>query len=421
MKTFKLEVIGFDDAEQRAALYRLAKDCQQIVNRIWQVWEAWHVRTDSRTKIIASLNADAEWKSAHIGERPKWQIECFPKIEGQKNKKGNPMTLRNLIEADLAEKFPHIHKRVMTLLANDTCKTIGATKAARGSLAGWTAILLNRQSRPSATRPIPIPFDRANSKVVASDHDHVLYVRLDRHGDRTVSEFQPFKLHTHGQKCAKYIRPLLRIEGGEWEFKGSSLYYDSRKKKWFALVVCDAGAAEKAIVKPGTVALLRCGREHPIQLRAAGRRRFLRGFGRGEVVASIRRQLLTQRWNRQANYQLAGSANKGHGRERALGPVYLLSRRWKDFTKRYNHTLTTAVVNLCVAEGIETLVYVPPRGERFLSVAGKVPNREDSTGWDFFQIGSFLAYRCERAGIKFVKPAPDRTRKPVKRSARNGA
>ena len=73
MKVYKLEVVGLDDRLRRAQLYELACDCQQITNRIWQLWECHHVAAGSRERIVAHLNADAAWRQTREGERPKWR------------------------------------------------------------------------------------------------------------------------------------------------------------------------------------------------------------------------------------------------------------------------------------------------------------------------------------------------------------
>lgn len=411
MKCYKLELAGFNDAELRKELYELSEDCQQMTNRIWQVWECWHVKANSRKKIAAWVEAKRSGKEAG-----KWPVECFPKIPVKANKKGNDLTLRNQIEADLGETFPHVHARLRSLLANSVCKNISTTKAAKGSMRGWAAILLNRQSRPSSTRVLPIPFDRQNSKVIPGDGpDAKLFVRLwrDPGATRKVSEFTEFTLRTRG-RAFDYTKPILRLATGEWCYKGSELFYDTRKKKWFALLACEIGPQPQVKPVHGKQLFLRCGYYHPVQVQTVhgekSQRRFLHNFGNGDLVAEIRRQLLTQRWSRQANYRVAGSSNKGHGRERAIGPIFLLSRRWKDFVKRYNHTLTSRLVGVCLAEGIGELHFFQPSGGRCLDTAGKRQDRQDGTGWDYFQIKTLLAYKCEQHGIEFFAHAPDRKR-----------
>lgn len=401
MKTYKLEIIGFDQAERRRELYALACDCQQIVNCIWQLWEQWHVANDSQRVILAHLAADKQWREGgRKGKRPKWPVDCLPKVGG-KNRSGNARSLRNHIESDLLKRFPQVHSRVRSLLANITFKKITQRKASNGSMKGWVAILLNRESRPSSTRPVPIPFDRQNSRIVPGGRGEnaSLQIRLVRDVDGK-SEIEEYRLKTTG-RAARYVKPIVRMASGEWEFKGSSLLYDTKKRKWFAQLSVDLPPATKTDLVVGRVGLLRCGKDHPFQFRVAGHRAFLRDFGHGRAVASVRKQLLTSRWSRQENYRVAGSANKGHGRNRALGPVFLLSRRWKDFVKRYNHTLTTAFINRCAHEGVAKIIYFQPSGGRFLDTSGKVDGREDSTGWDYFQIKTMLAYKCQEAGIEF--------------------
>src|SRR5690606_25816544 len=148
---------------------------------------------------------------------------CLPKVPGKKNSKGKAANLRSVIEADIGDTFPHVHSRVRTLLSNVTFKKLSQVPAAKGALKGWVAILLNRQSRPSSTRPIPIPFDRQHSKVLpgaTANDDASLFVRLhrDETATRKVAEFEEFKLRTTG-RASRYVKPITRLATGEWEFK----------------------------------------------------------------------------------------------------------------------------------------------------------------------------------------------------------
>jgi hypothetical protein len=129
--------------------------------------------------------------------------------------------------------------------------------------------------------------------------------------------------------------------------------------------------------------------------------------GNGRYIGPVRRQLLMQRWNRQSNYTNAGSANKGHGRERAgAGPQWNLQQQWKNFVKRVNSGVVREVLNACVAAGCGTLVYEQPDGDfkdsRFLSMAGKVDGRNDSSAWDWFQVRTMLEQRSPECGVAVV-------------------
>lgn len=131
------------------------------------------------------------------------------------------------------------------------------------------------------------------------------------------------------------------------------------------------------------------------------RRLIAASFGLSE--SSVRRQVMAQRASRQNNYRNAGSANKGHGLNRAMEPVFRLSRRWKDFVKTFNHTSTNKVIQICLEHGIGTVVYRQPESDYgdslFLATAGKQRWVKDSSGWDWFQVGSMLKYKGEGHGI----------------------
>lgn len=399
---FEIYRVEADDVKSvRQRWHGLADQCQRITNFIWRQWLVWHTQNNSPAKIRKYLDGLAKWREnkdakGKPGEKPKLELQTVSN------------DLSNALYAGIAGEFKDVNARVQVLLLNSVKKKIKERKAAKGNLSGWMAILLDRESVPSSTRPQPIPFDAKNVKLVPpadSKDNWRLRLRIDRldQGDKmATSNEDVVQLLTKRRGIAGHEKILQRIALGEHKFCGSSLYFDRQKRKWFALVCYDKqGEVEQ--MNPEKAAVLRPGLKRPWMLRYG--RTFWRG-GHGRHVAAVRHQLLTQRWGRQDGYRFAGSANKGHGRERALQPIFRLSKRWKDFVKTCNHQLTANIVRECVEQGIGTLYYFQPteakRDTRFLATAGKVASRHDSTGWDWHQVASMLAYKSKEAGIHLV-------------------
>jgi ribosomal protein L27 len=183
---------------------------------------------------------------------------------------------------------------------------------------------------------------------------------------------------------------------------------------------------KSAMLRPVSEAAIRPGtgkqpiREpFPWKLRLPGRNR--RPGGMGQNVAAKRRKVAMERISRQRGYRFSGSANRGHGRNRALRPIWCLQQAWKDFVKTANYVVAKDVVRQCVENGIGTLYYFQPGGSvkdtRFLTNAGKVQYSSDgrieqqvreSTGWDWYQMGHRLSTLCEDVGISFRWVKPDR-------------
>ena len=394
------KVLSGDHKEAFRRWWDLADQCQEIVNFIWEQWLVWHVQNKSAGKIRQYLDALAVWR-----EKGKKDTGTKPKLDLQ----AVSNDLNKAIYAALAKEFPEVNARVRTLLQNITQKKIKERKATKGNLSGWMVILLHRESLPSSTKAQPIPFDVANASLLSpleDDGNYRLRMRLDRierKGKPATATLEEVELWSKGRKMQGQRSILNRVLSGEFKFCGSMLRWDAQNRKWLALV-CYQMPGGVAEIDSDKTAILRPALKHPWTIRLPSGKRWRQGSGR--YIGTVRQQLLTQRWSRQDGYRYAGSSNKGHGRDRALRPIWQLSQRWKDFVKTCNHRLTSEAVKDCVREGVGTLIYFQPvgkkRDKRFLSTAGKVPGREDSTGWDWHQVGTMLDYKCQEAGVKLI-------------------
>ena len=394
VKTMRYEIVGWqgDPKESRQRWRGIADQCREIVNVIWQQWEVWHVAKGSDVAVQFFADQLRAFRNKEINEKPKLDVKCMPP------------ELNKLIRKKITERFPDVHSRVRELLLNITAQRM-VGKDVEGKWNIWVAVLLNRQGRPNATHEQPIPFDRQNTKplkrVGEKYTNYELKINLtrlpsDKKNSPSIEDCVQLKARGSG------LAIIQRIVGGEYKFCGSSIVYHQGKRKWFALVAYNDNR-ESADIQLDHLkkAVLHPLRNSPWALWHNSRYQWF--GGRGEYVAAARKRLLTQRWSRQDSYRYAGSANKGHGLQRAIGGVTALSRAWKDFCKTANHTLTASVVKYCVDNRIGHLVYLQPtesqRDGRFLSRAGKVEGREDSTGWDWSQVSTMLAYKCKSAGI----------------------
>lgn len=384
-----------DDVYDRWKL--AAQQTQQIANFVWQRWLVWHFANGTRAKIVAHLEAFKAWKE-NGGEKPK-RMEAIPK------------ELVSTIYKELGEVFPTVHVRARDLIKNVIFGKIKNSKASTGNLSRWVAILLGNESLPSTMRENPIPFDSSTADIVPpADKDghwalEVKVTRIPTDKKNSPSVVDTIQLWSHGRKAASQVATLRKIASGEWKFCGSGLVL-SKSGKWFANICyrMSRDDAKTEPLDPAKTAVLSASTSWPWKLRIPRRNR--RPGGRGFHVGNVRQRLLTQRWSRQASYRQAGSSRKGHGREHAQQITERLGNRWRDFVKTYNHQITTDVVQQCVANGIGRIVYYQPSGKfadsRFLANAGKVEGRHDASSWDWYQVGSMLGYKCNRAGIELV-------------------
>jgi hypothetical protein len=214
---------------------------------------------------------------------------------------------------------------------------------------------------------------------------------------------QRLYLDTRTRPGAKQAAIIERITSGEYAFKGSKIAWHSSERAWYVKLGYQLPKAEPIAADPDRVAYLVPGRDRPWYLWDGGWPKYIGGTGRH--VAHVRRQLLTQRWSRQASYRVASSAGKGHGRKRAYeSKTEALRHRWLDFVKTANEAMVVDVLAYCRQRGIGRVVYFQPvaakREKRFLAMAGKVPGKRDATLWDFFQAGKILRDKCTEVGVQ---------------------
>lgn len=406
--------------------------CRGIINCTWQTWLVWHIQNGS-AKLIRQYLADVDaWGNSDPktrGPKPKWPVDPFPKDCGKQAKNCADTTYYAVAEA-----FPEIETNARELCRSATVGKITHLKAAHGSLSGWAAILLHRQNLPSSVRAIPIPFSKKNAGIIAPDENDPdgcwrLWVRLSRtasaEGKNGSSTKDVVRLWSRGRRAAGQVAILQKILSGEYEFCGSNMVYSESKRKWFAKICYRAprpapqalDATRMAFLRPTAITAIKPGTGRcPVPLPRPWRLRLPTAIrwpgGKGDSVYAVRRSVIAQRVSRQHGYRYAGSANKGHGLNRALKPIWHLQQRWKDFVKTFNYQVAKDVVRQCVESRCGVLYYFQPGGwfrdNRFLSRAGKRDDVQDASAWDWFQIGSRLEFLCEEAGIEFRWQKPDR-------------
>lgn len=394
VRSWRFEIIGLD-RETRDRWHRLQDACRELCNHWWQLWESRHVAAGNHVKIRAWMRDFAAARQAKQ-KPPKCPVDLMPPEKGE--------SIYRAISAGMGST---VHTRTIVLLQQRlNMRLTGKDSDGRWNL--WQAVLSCRQGRPSAERDQPIPFDKVSSSLpILVDRKYsgstwrfeVTLEREPRSGKPSASVHQEFKILAKGSGQSI----IERIASGEYAFRGSQIFYDRGKGKWFA-ALCYRMPIEKREQPGDGVMVLRPGAKTPWKIRSEGRSQFRGGFGRH--ITATRKRLLTSRWTEQESYRWSGSARAGHGRKRALGPIEKLRNAWRNCVTGYNKRLTTEIVRECVQRKVGTLVYCQPTGRqresRFLSWAGKVPGRRDGSLWDWYQVGNELSWKCKDAGIHLV-------------------
>ena len=383
---------------------------QEISNCFYDYWLAWHVLNQSDIKTKAWLDERQRVRDAMSGQPEKiinaalkeqvgpCPVETFPPDLMDSKR---PTSFYRVLTIRFGELPAHI---VSVILNGLQGKLTG--KAAHGSLPKPTAMFLHHERVPNFTRPLPIPFVKQDCTLRKEGDEFYIDLKVWR-VETTSKKGQPkmvcltdsIKLRTKGAKCANERAMLSKIFTGEWEFKGSTLQWDDRCRKWL-VNVCHQRPSHVMPVDPSKIAYLMAGCRNAFSVFYRDGKRWRRKWfqGRGLHIIEMRRKLWEYRAERNANYRHA-TARKGRGFDNANRWRATSAQTWKYFVRRVNHNLTAEVVKWCVVNWYGALVYKQPEGRYATSrfVAGEFKN----STWEFYQIGSQLAYKCQDAGIAF--------------------
>ena len=401
ISVLKFKVVGAEKVD-RDRWKHLANQIKRVTNSIRRIWLLEHTRLGNDFAVRQYMQSVLDWHKADPasrGDKPKCGVKCItPAIQAA-------------IYSYVTGAFIDVNMRPVSLAMNLTAARLKSDPGSKSAFPRWMLILADDGEYPSSSSPQPIPFDDQNCEIIVpikdGDDFHVK-LRIDRIGrpgkKPATSTADHIKIQTKGKNCASQTAHLWKIAEGEYALCGSNLVFRESTGEWFVHICYRSPMPEKAQVDPDKTAILRPGKKRPWTFRAAGDRSLYVGGRSGRHVHHVRRQLLTQRWSRQEAYRHAGSARKGHGRKRAMGKVFLLQNRWKDFVKTVNQQVAKEVIDRCVSSQSGRLVYRQPAdgSDRFLHTAGKVPGRTDGTGWDWAQVKAMLETKCKEAGIELV-------------------
>lgn len=387
-RTQRYELVSFngDKKEITGRWHEISNAVQEMTNAWWRHWEAWHTQHGSSEKLLEFASDLKKWHETKQGEKPKLSLKPIPS------------ELSQSLSKVLGGGWPHIIERTRGLLSQILSKNL-TKKDLDGRWRQWQSILMNRQGRPNCTRSQPIPFDSRTSDIqpIEGEKNYQFKVRLS-----LVAKGKSLT-----DRCQLFVkRPndlggvvLSRIVSGAYKFCGSSIVWNEAKKKWFALItyqmpitppVAGDGVATFYPSKSSAWALIHGSR--------------VREFNdAGHVAGHIRQSLNNQKWSRNRKERFKSSNSRGHGRGRAQGWQQKLSKKWVDSVNTINHQVSSDVVKHCQQNGIGLLIYLQPdderRATRFLTNVGKDAHREDATAWDYADMATKLAYKCQEAGI----------------------
>lgn len=389
------KVFDDDPVEVYRRWHRLRNEVRRACNIYVQAWMHWHYVQGHFTRLEELLEAFRAWEEADPktrGPKPKWDVPAMPP-------NGEKPSLYSVV----AGRCREITSDTVSTLCQIWRGNLLNGKDSAGKMKRWIAILLGIDGSPVTNRDLIIPIKPGSFDLLEDRRVCVQTSRQDVPGKKVGRVTRDTFAVRLPRRTTSGSTILDRCMSGEYRPRNASLMYSPGNRRWYFLLAYQSPATAVAASDPSRVARLRPHAEHPWEVELPDRTVWVGGDGKH--VAAVRQKVFGQRESRHRNYRYAGSANKGHGRNRALAPVRRLERRWKDFVKSYNHEVTRTVVALCVEAGVGTLVYEQPVGEKrdemYLAWAGRRGVRTQSF-WDWFQIKTMLAYKCEGTPVHFV-------------------
>jgi hypothetical protein len=403
VRVIRVAIVGSegDWPAEKKRLAAVAQQIQQATNDWAAHWLRLHYAAGNHLAVRQWMAADTAWVKTPKAERePKVRVPCPVK----------PCDAAMSREIYAALRVDHfaLGTKPVGLATQKAMKRLTQSSATKSAYPRWMIILAGRGEFPQSARSLPIPFYTSNCKLVLPDPDAKLEewrleVRLEQAaGEKKGLVPIRLKLKTGGRGCESIRKALWQIAKGEWKFSASDLV--CRDGLWYAHICYQMPKAELPPLDAGRTAFLSAGAKCPVLLRMDGRT--WKRLRRGNDVRHVRRQLTVQRFGKSESYRYASRAKKGHGRGVALAWREKLARRWRDFVKTWNGQLAAEVAKRLRAAGIGRLVVYQPadawRDTRYLTTAGKVPGRVDSTGWDWYQMQSQIDRICQENGIEVL-------------------
>ena len=305
------EIVGLD-TETNNRWRMLANTVKRVTNCYWRSWLVGHTiegNVEPTQQYLAELQA--WYKAGSKGLKPRNKVQELP-----------PAVVEWIGKE--TKRYAVVNDRCVQLVLSIQRKEL-FKPSSKGAIPRWVRILADDGEFPSSSSPQPIPFDRKNSGIIvptSDGGDFQLRVRVDRIarvGKKALSTQDVVCLGTRGKKGIRQREILWKIaQGREYVFCGSQLVYKESKRKWFAHIAYRIKKEVKPELDSGRVAFLRPAKKRPWWLRIAGYHHYL-GGKTGKFVAHVRRQLLTDRWDREEGYQICRFSSEGSWTNASVG------------------------------------------------------------------------------------------------------
>ena len=401
------------DEDTHEAMLFLVREQQRLINSAWKIWISYHTIHRTEQKIIEYLKVHDAWKEADKktrGKKPKPSYDPFPETDWQltcKKREGSkPANLIDDIYHYCCEAFPEMIPGNIICVLSKWRKTIISRKAAKGSLPGWSSILLGNEGIPSFNKAQPICLDKRNFEIVDQEGDFWLFFKARRTGPGQLVRDRG-KLFLNKKQCMSYRDKIKNMVYGVdgYECKGSQIVREGRK--WFISVSYTFPKEDLHFDHDRTLTITP-EVDYPFSWQIDDDEKFSFMDRSEKFVERSRQRIERQRKDRNKQFKNASQSRKGKGAKRARAANARMSNSWNNVVSNINRELAAKAVWRCKKDGIGTIVYQKPRigKDLCLSRAGVQELLDEGikvrSNWQWHQLESKLQNAAGKFGIKVV-------------------
>jgi len=383
---------------------------QRLLNRYWFEWKAWHITEGNDAKVrqwMADLSAWHNADSKTRGKKPNCPVKPMPS------------SCAKHIYAVLKSVCGGLNSRSLVLAMNKEAGDLASRVASKSAFKRWQRALCDMGEMPTYSRPVPIPFDKANGKAYNDGEHWRFQFRVDRFPTTTKkgkpkaeSHLEDVRVMTSGRKGVKLRRILEKVESGDCKFCGSNLV--ERDGQWY-IHLCYRERKDEAVeVDPNKTLVLRPAKTHPFSGRSEGRSFWI--MGKGALLKHVRAADYATNRTRNESFRYGSKSRRGHGRNRA---VYPTKNNVANFKKTFNQQAVAQVVRIAIDRGCGRIAFRQPTAiverSRFLATSGNEYRRSPDS-WPWYQIETLLKNTANRAGIEVVSTGSRKKKRPQRKT-----
>ena len=198
-----------------------------------------------------------------------------------------------------------------------------------------------------------------------------------------------------GKKSAKAI--IDRVISGDYSVKGSSIVYNSEKRKWMLTLVYQMEKADNEELNPDRVMGIDMGVVNAVYM-AVNDDDWWRDRIEGGEIQQKRFQLESQKQKLQRASKIVGKSKIGHGYYKRTQRVNRKSKKISNMRETINHKYSRYIVDKALALGCGTIQMEDLSGiseyDRFLK------------NWTYYDLQQKITYKAAEHGIKVIKTDP---------------